>query len=80
VSNTYTEEELLEWVDKTIEGWKRAASSSHTKALMNPSLIEAYKKDTEHLRQIKELIETASKDEDSASKQRDAYGGYREDE
>ena len=31
-------------------------------------------------KEIREIIETASKEEDSASKARDAYGGYREDE
>lgn len=51
-----SKEELINWAEKTINGWEQTAVSSHTKALANPSLIKAIREDIKHLKQIVALI------------------------
>jgi len=60
-----THEELLAWIEFWFMGDNAPGSLDEEE--------QAYK-------QIKEMIESASKEEETASNARDAYGGYREDE
>ena len=57
---------LLGWIDDTLKGW-RTTELSHASALVNPSLNKAIKKDIEHLKQIKSLIESSAQAKEEPS-------------